>query len=586
MALALMVSFSLSIVACGQSSRSLFSTYEPGEGEDLANVFVNAYPPVPWAEVADQLEPKNNLTIEDARKLVAITTQGQLSQSLSTFGAGIAVGLPGITRTTTTTLSADGSKEITGTSISKSGDVPTASGNPGSSITIPTAVPGSATLTEGLGIDGSTFVAGSTALYQQAKILDNQITHAFTPPGYQGHLITFQINLQPKRRDLSFDTYVDIDLQPGDWSQAIGANASNDPPISVYPFIVTDAFETTSIARSIESIRQASLQLSGMIPGGAGISAGASGGTDKRDGVIGLDKNNLVTVGRVNHHAVRVRLGALNSGSSGMAMVPRTYNVSLVAFTRVGIDPVKSITRLYALTNTSFVSALDGKMHVVFRSRQKLAERVAKELGEYGFSFITDKCKQSYPEESTEKREANTLSKVEVTAHLELLRAVNQGDYQKVQTCLGLRDSLDYSTQFTLRKLLAELSEIQIDSKHATMLLHLRDALAPSLPEETQLIEIVDDEKTSLAILRGGQGLYSHALHAELQLDKTTALRPVSIAIKGDGREIQLAFTSLRQLGMKPSNSDNALLKLSLRNTRGMDKKYRVKMTSMQKAPK
>jgi hypothetical protein len=573
----------ISMASCGHND--LFQSYEPDEDEDIANVFVNAYPAVPWSAIADKLEPKNNLTIEQARGLAAITTQAQLSQFLSTFGAGIAAGLPGITQSTTTTLAADGSKETTGTRTSSSGTLPTSAGVPASSITVSTAMPGLPTLPSGLGIDGSTLLTAGTALYQQAQILDNQITHALMPIGYQAHLITFQVNLQPKRRDLSYDTYVDIDLQPGSWDEAISGANSNGPPVSVYPLIVTDAFETTSMARSLEALRQASLQLSGMISG-VGLSAGSAGGSDKRDSMISLDKNNLITVGRVNHHAVRVRLGAVNSGVSGMAMLPRSYNVSLVVLTRVGVtaNQAKAISRLYALTNTSFVSALDGKIHMLgpARSRHKLAQRVATALNAYGFPLHIDRCKQAYPQESNEKMAGDSLSMLEVTAYLELLRAVDQGDYEKVTTCLNLPTSMNSSTQFTLRRLLAQLSGIQIDSKRATMLLTLRPVLDPLLPQENQLIEIIDDQNNSSAVLRGSQGISTDRLRAELQLEQGTALLPSSLTVRGDGKEIQIIFPSLKHLGLNPPSSATAPLKLYLRNFDNSEitKQYRVKVTS------
>lgn len=215
------------------------------------------------------------------------------------------------------------------------------------------------------GIDASTWLIAGTALYQQAAILDNQITNELLPEDYQAYLITLQINLQPKRRDLPYDAYTDVSLLPADWSQAwhasdeVHGKASGLPPIKVYPLIIMDAEETTNIGRSLQAIRQASLQLSGIVSG-VGVAAGASGAIDRAASVVGLDKNSLVTVGRISDNTVRIRLGAENSGSSGLAMVPRSYNVSLVVLTRWNPTPNSKdrVTSLSVVTHTSIVDAV------------------------------------------------------------------------------------------------------------------------------------------------------------------------------------------------------------------------------------
>lgn len=47
------------------------------------------------ADISDKIEPRNNLMIEQGRTLAAQTTQVQVSQFLSTFAAGLGLGLNG-----------------------------------------------------------------------------------------------------------------------------------------------------------------------------------------------------------------------------------------------------------------------------------------------------------------------------------------------------------------------------------------------------------------------------------------------------------------------------------------------------------
>src|SRR5258706_10343377 len=47
---------------------------KPASVQEAANVYVSAYPAVAWADIASKLEPKNNLTIDQARGFSAVTT--------------------------------------------------------------------------------------------------------------------------------------------------------------------------------------------------------------------------------------------------------------------------------------------------------------------------------------------------------------------------------------------------------------------------------------------------------------------------------------------------------------------------------
>lgn len=131
-----------------------------------------------------------------------------------------------------------------------------------------------------VGIEGSTLLTAATALYQQAKILDNQIAKAIRPKCYQAHLITLQVNLQPVRRDLPDDAFININFAPGTLMEALGTSpttkmpvASLMPAVIIYPPIITDVLEATSMSRSIEQIRQAAMSIA-RVAGVVGVNAG------------------------------------------------------------------------------------------------------------------------------------------------------------------------------------------------------------------------------------------------------------------------------------------------------------------------
>lgn len=577
------------------TSQSLTHHATVKSAEDAAHVYVSAYPAVPWTDISAKLVPNNNLTITDARSMSAQTTQVQVSQFLSTFAAGLGLGLQVKTENLTTAIGGANSGQTTGTTTQTSGTVPSSSGMPTISATNPTPSLSSGPMTSG--IDGRTILTEGTALYQQAQILDNQISNEFLPDGYQAHLITLQVNLQPKQRDVSYDAYTDASFLPSTWEEAINAsdsvnkNADGLPPIMIYPLVIMDAMETTNVGRTIEAIRQASLALSGVI-GNVGANASVGGGTAAAYSIAGLDKNSLVTVGRISDHTVRIRFGAENSGSAGLALVPQTYNISLVVLTRWDLSDTSSrVKSLHVVTHTWLVSTENGEVlkSGPTRSRDALAKSVSDEVHNWNYSLVNDKC-AAVTECPNDKAKPNDQESVQACmnkeANLNLLRAVDRRDYAFVKDCMNLNlghtTPLDVQQYIKLQRFLAELIEIQFDSDYSEMQIALKQPDNPTLPYVDQLAIYSDDGKhTTTAVLLGGKGLNLKHLKAALQVQNPPAkppskdgkkdeevakvakipsdanlLLPTAIAMTGDGSEIDISFPSLAQAGLTPTDQN------------------------------
>lgn len=540
--------------------------------EEVANVFVAAYPAVPWSAISEKLQPQHNLSTADARALAAVTTQTQVNQFLSTFSAGLAVSLPLKTATTTTEVAADGTTTTTGSRQSTSGSVPTSSGAPTSTVGNEALVPDLSKGPLAAGLDASTQLIAGTGVYQLAKVLDNQITNSVKLDGYEAHLLTLQVNLQPLGRNLPYDAYVSVTMLPGTWKKAL--ETSNDvetdgqglPPVIMYPLVVTDAMESASVGRSLEVIRQAALQLSGIVAN-AGVNLGLGGGSDRLESIIGADRNSLVTLGRVSDHTIRIRLGAQSQGSRKLALVPRTHNVSLVVFTRA--KPSEYVDRLAIITETTFVDVESGVTKPSLRAGEKAREglRVAvqKVVESYGYS-LNEGCAASDGGEDLA---------------LDLLRAVDRSDYRYVSRCLAevaektppRRGSVPEAKARTLfeltlgsaasspqglkgvepvgearlRRLLASLMKIQMDSRHSKLLVQLTPSPEPEAPP-SQLAFLSDDGKSSATlVLREGKQIKAEKVVARLKFtqgDKQIVLVPNSVGVEADGA-LRVSFPSI-----------------------------------------
>jgi hypothetical protein len=130
--------------------------------EQVANVYVSAYPVVPWADIADKLEPKNSLSIAEARAMATQTTAVEVEQHLLTRSAGLAIGLQSRTESSATTPRPGPNEQTPPTSA----NVPTSSGAPVTPITTSTLTPDLNKAPLVLGVNGNTTLTAGTALYQ------------------------------------------------------------------------------------------------------------------------------------------------------------------------------------------------------------------------------------------------------------------------------------------------------------------------------------------------------------------------------------------------------------------------------------
>jgi hypothetical protein len=573
-----------------------------GTSEQAANIYVTSYPAVPWSAISDKLEPKHNISTVDARNLAAVTTQGQVSEFLSLFSAGLGIGLPQKTTSSASTLSGDGVVTTTGSTKADPGVIPSTSGATAVSISPKAGPPDLSKMSTVAGVDATTQLMAGTAVYQLAQILDNQISKSIPLQHYQAHLITVQVNLQPNGRNLPYDAYLTLTFMPPSLRKGIvssadlAASADNLAPIIIYPLVISDALESSSVTRSIETIRQAALSLSGIVRN-AGLNAGFNGGTDRFDAIFGADRNTLVTVGRVSDHTLRIRLGAQQQGTRLLAMVPRTQNISIVVFTREGKDEDTYLDKLAVVTETTLVDVETGKrlpneeeveasskkgfLSSVFQpspSVESRGDKVIELLQKYGFHINKEKC----PDKDV---------------GYDLLRSLDRGDYDYISTCLLVRkssllgrsfvneigpdggaagewlslhdiilppsknltkfhDGLAPIEELKVRRVLAELMTLQVQSRYSKLMIKLSEFPKIEDPSGNQLVILKDDGRALSALVTGGANLDKTKLKPRLEFNWNGS-RVVFFATALDtgpgGTDVSITFPSLVGSGLWPS---------------------------------
>lgn len=276
-----------------------------------------------------------------------------------------------------------------------------------------------------------------------------EVSRAFSVDGYHAHLVTLQVALQPKARNLPYDVYLNITMYPGiTWKEAVSGPWARTarggaPPVMVYPLTISESVE------------------------GVGVDA-------------------LATVGRVSDNSVRIRFGAHEYGmvkdKMRYGILPRTHNVSLVVITRAAATESERIDSLLVVSETEIVPVAGGKplphAHEGRAPEQEQAEEVLKLVGVHGFSLR--------PQCSAEP------SKRRNDWALDLLRAVDRQDYPGLQQCLTYRmrgrprnsplpPDMDAEAHQRLDRLVADLIRVQAGARTMKMMVPL-PALAAAKP--------------------------------------------------------------------------------------------------------
>jgi hypothetical protein len=274
--------------------------------------------------------------------------------------------------------------------------------------------------------------------------------------------------------------------------------------------------ETASVGKSLNVVRQAALQLSA-IAGNTGIGGMFGGGSNRLNEIVGNDLNSLVTVGRVSDHTLRVRIGAKQLGNSTFAMVPSTHNVSVVVFTRTSNSTkAKHISEIAAIVKAELFDVRgdtvnDGvvthaKLETSRDSPVDLTDQVKRQLNTYRYS-VSPECRHSQVPE------------------LDVVSALDRGDYKAVGDCLVDNDSganvnalkPSGASELRLRRLLAALMTVQVETRYSKLLIELSPYRAFKLPRPDQIVYAADNGKTLSVTIRGGSNIRKDHLTAVMR---------------------------------------------------------------------
>ncbi len=373
----------------------------------------------------------------------------------------------------------------------------------------------------------------ATSLYQEVQMLSRYIEDAAIKRDLQAYVIRFQISLMPRARREPYDVYTTISFfssdpnahvpttpergidEPGG-SDATESSSAAPAPV-VIPLLVSDNLEASLSARGDETVRGFGFN----VGYGIGPQSASLGHERERSDVergAGRDLNGLLTLAQVTPNTLRIRLGAMQQGTTEWAMVPRTHNITVVV--AVPPDGPRGL-RMGART-----VMVDAKTGVELPGRSparitELYEDVAKrhKLGDGG----ADLLRRLLPL-AQQNRQAEFFA---------LLK--RERPNQRYPDALWL-----------------EVASIIVGGQYNAAVIELPPRPPKPVLPKPQAVLVFDNGQTCIASVHGGTGISLPHLDAFLVVrDGDRELRFPALGFEPGPAALRIGFPSLLALGLK-----------------------------------
>jgi hypothetical protein len=317
--------------------------------DEAGSVLIGVQSVAPFEAYIDALQPRFNLTAEDALKTAVATTQIQELRNLRALLLSIAVNLPTQATAVSEELKRVGDETTssrTETTTETSGAVPSAS--------VPTkltdVINQLSDVSTSVSLDASLNYRAAAALSQEVALLSSYVRDAAVGVRATPYVVRMLLTVFPSARRSPYDVYstisffgrrasegeraggpliynrsVDIPIETRHFLEP-EIHACDGRPLKTIPLFVTDNLETSVL----RSARGSLADLGGSVGGNIGLAGLGVGGRVQNESTaatLGRGLNALFTLGLASENTLAVRLGAVTL-DTGYEMLPRTYNLT------------------------------------------------------------------------------------------------------------------------------------------------------------------------------------------------------------------------------------------------------------------
>ena len=497
-----------------------------------------------WSDYRDALQPTFDLSEDKALDAVMPDTRLQEDKRLNSVGAGVAAALPTtITTNTVNTLpngspASDPGQKVVTTSSGDLGTLSAAQTTPGTRTAA--TLPGFDSLTSAaLGKDPMLRYWAAAALFQEVKLLDRYIKNAAKRQDYVPYVVRLNVGLMPKRRKLSFDTYLNLSFFVGDEKLCADKPDACQLP-EVLPLLVTDNVESALHSQSADNLAAVALALSGTL-GTVGAKANIDALHEEFRRVLGRDLNSLLMVSRLTGNTLRIRFGAMQQVNGKYAMVPRNQFITAVVLVPesvarrdAGIERSLHVWSGMEFVNTKTGKPLDEKTARTDREdviRLAAPYNQCPNVIEDAWQFVLAGKWQSY---------------------VELIK--------KNHACDEKKAGLPEIRPDELREMWLDIAQLQAGYSFDVLNVELPKSYPAKMIPIQRALLLDDGKDTTATEVVGGSGLESEELCASLKLgDAQHQIAATKITVSARGSVARLEFPSLKAWGLNGKAGDGQL---------------------------
>ena len=241
----------------------------------------------------------------------------------------------------------------------------------------------------------------------------------------------------------------------------------------------------------------------------------------------GSDLNSLLTVARVSPNTLRVRLGAMQQGSTPLAMVPRSHNVTLLVMVPDGSEE-SAWHRVKLVSRTVFTHAGTGK---------ELEQRTDAEQDEQ-YAKLADRYRMGTGGARLIRNELLPLAQLNRTGEF----------FDRLDAAYP--EGSDNPARRFVSSLWIEVVSLFVGGQYSADIVDLRPVMPTAYFEQGETRSLLLDSGTlAVATVEGGTALDPWRIRARLLVrgDRgTTTVTPEIVEVLDGGRAIRLRFPSLQ----------------------------------------
>ena len=381
--------------------------------------------------------------------------------------------------------------------------------------------PGAGDSTKKLDTDPFLRYQAAMALFQEVRLLNNQIKAAALRDKMKAYIVRLQFNVVPYARNRPYDLYTTLSFFPL-------TRSKNADRVRILPLLVTDNLESESASRSLDTIRQLSLAINALWSGEA-LGGGLTNKQQQIEDIFARNTNSLLTIGQVSANTARVRIGAARQATSKYAMIPRNHHVTLLMMVPEEMAE-EDKNNILVLAKWHLRDAETGERLEDHEERDvyDVVEEYLKEPGR----ISSENCKKKIESEPQIARG--------------LLSGIYRGRFKVFKDTLVKTNCFD---KRKTRHMWLDIAELMQETNTAGATIELqadkKPEEAPSQFPPAQTVVIEDDGKVAQIRLNGARNIRPKDLRATLVYNKNTFIASEVTFSPSDG-VITLAFPSMK----------------------------------------